>query len=82
MPVLRALIRPGISVNLADGKGRIALHCPRLCYTNFVATLVDEYGADTEAKDNNGRTPLHYAIIKKMPDIFMDLLNIGADINA
>lgn len=41
--------------------------------------LLAEAGADVNARDNLGNTPIHMAFI---PDIDEELLNLGADVNA
>jgi len=39
-------------------------------------------GADVNAKDNNGSTPLHYAVILANMDVIKLLISNGADVNA
>jgi ankyrin repeat protein len=39
-------------------------------------------GADVNAKDNNGNTPLHYAVILAKMDVIELLISNGADVNA
>ena len=53
-------------------------------YKEIVELLLDN-GADINVKNNNDRTPLHYASIenrKEMEDVIQLLLSKGADINA
>jgi ankyrin repeat protein len=40
------------------------------------------WGADIEARNNEGLTPLHVAIKEEHPKIFSLLLNAGADLDA
>lgn len=47
-----------------------------------VTRLLIDKGADINAKDNSGRTPLHYAIDENMPDVVRVLLEKGASPNA
>ena len=46
-----------------------------------VRYLVEENGADVNAKDNHGDTPLHDAAFKDI-EVFKFLISKGADINA
>ena len=59
-----------------------------LCFLRFhqgqtetVIALIDN-GADIEAKDDSGETPLHWAVERGQTETAIALINRGADINA
>ena len=58
------------------------LHITALYNHLEVAELLIEYGADVNAKANNGRTPLHFASAKNNNEIARLLISKGADVNA
>jgi ankyrin repeat protein len=59
---LNALIEGGANVNTQDQQGRTALHgAVRKGWTEVIQLLVD-HGADIDLGDNNGLTPLDYAL--------------------
>jgi ankyrin repeat protein len=43
--------------------------------------LTHAQGADAHVTDNDGNTPLHYAIWSWLPEIVRSLLDLGADVN-
>jgi hypothetical protein len=47
-----------------------------------VARLLIQAGADPDARDREGRTPLHYAVLQNQTEIAAALLESGADVNA
>lgn len=49
--------------------------------TDMVRSLLDR-GADVNAKDDDGWTPLHWAAVLEQPEIARTLLDRGADIHA
>ncbi len=44
--------------------------------------LVEELGADVNARDNDGYTPLHHAAARGDNDMIMYLVSKGADVTA
>ena len=61
VPVARALIESGASVNAADGDGLTALQWATLANQVEMAKLLIEHDADVNHVDKHGMTPLLYA---------------------
>ena len=66
-------------VNAKDQEGRTALH--NATSIQITQTLV-EHGADIEAVDKNGYTPLIYHLNKRNDRIAKYLITVGANVNA
>jgi ankyrin repeat protein len=47
-----------------------------------VKYLIEEVGADVNARDNNGYTPLHHAAARGDDEMILYLVSMGADVNA
>mmetsp|Transcript_26617 Transcript_26617/g.62546 ORF Transcript_26617/g.62546 Transcript_26617/m.62546 type:complete len:365 (+) Transcript_26617:168-1262(+) len=59
---LQELLKLGVSQNPANENGESLLHLVcRLGNHALLSMLIDEYGADVQIADSNGRTPLHEA---------------------
>ncbi|KAK6010265.1 ankyrin repeat protein, partial [Ostertagia ostertagi] len=56
--VVRLLIEQGASINRADSRDRQALHYAASCSQNVVAETLLQAGADPNAADVDGMTPL------------------------
>jgi hypothetical protein len=56
-------------VNFANNRGSTPLHKAAMGGHKEVAELLIAEGADVNAKDNNRRTPLHYATTKEIADL-------------
>lgn len=87
LDTVKVLLESGASFRLGDAKGRTALHLvvqmavlePRyVSYLKVVLTLLPK--AALELSDDNGRTPLHFALIGKGSHEAAEvLLEAGAD---
>ncbi|KAL0780770.1 hypothetical protein CaCOL14_002105 [Colletotrichum acutatum] len=78
--IVRLLLEHGANVNhRIPGTGLTPLH---LTHSGVTLAVLLEYGADKEAKDENGYTPLFYAVTKQDSSLTRRLLNAGADFEA
>ncbi|XP_036937573.1 ankyrin repeat domain-containing protein 61-like isoform X1 [Acanthopagrus latus] len=80
---LRLLCEHGVNVNAeVDGKiHQTALHLSVRCAALSAIHILASYGADVNAADSNGMTPLHMAAGILHKDIIASLVREGADIN-
>ena len=76
----RFLCRKGSSVNVRGKFGNSPLHCANVMDLEMVQALLD-CGADVNARNNDGYTPLIYASLSTNIEVFRLLLNHGADPN-
>ena len=79
--VKKLLKAPTIDINCTDNRNFTPLHLS--CYEGHldVTELLLERGADVDAVDDNGRTPLFYAMMN-YPEISSMLIKYGCDVNA
>ena len=78
--ILRANSR---ALTLADQRGYTVLHvAAQYGHTSFIHRLVMRWSADFDKRDNDGRTPLHWASYKGFTDSVKLLIFLGADIAA
>ena len=77
---LIAYVLARAAVEIRDSDGNTALHYSFLT-TKLVGVLVDS-GADLEAKDKQGRTPLLASVGSRSDDISKELIDRGAKVNA
>ncbi|EXF76523.1 hypothetical protein CFIO01_06447 [Colletotrichum fioriniae PJ7] len=78
--IVRLLLEHGANVDhRIPGTGLTPLH---LAHSGDTLAVLLEYGADKEAKDDNGYTPLFYAVTKQDSNLTRRLVNAGADFEA
>jgi ankyrin repeat protein len=77
--VVNILLKNGANPNSKDILKRTPLHLSR--WADASKALVNA-GATVDARDKDGRTPLHYVSEKGYCDIAELLLKLGADVNA
>ncbi|OLN94198.1 putative ankyrin repeat protein-like protein 4 [Colletotrichum chlorophyti] len=79
---LNLLLNSGADVNATDTEGNTMLHiaCTQFHFFNEVRILIKR-GADLEARNNKGETPIFQAA-QAEPDCLGLLLDSGADVNA
>lgn len=88
----RALTNDPLCHCLRDNRGQTALHVaahksdneieyPKTYAARIIHRLVAA-GADINARDDLGQTPLHIAVTESFPSAIETLVNLGADVNA
>ena len=82
---VKSILDDGADVNVRNHKGQSALHCAAKAGFNHIVQLLIDRGADVDAQDDNGCTPLITALqstIKdkqKLFDVLGTLIGAGAD---
>ena len=74
----------GVGYSGGDGAGRAGvshIHVPN-GWMPSVKLLLEELGADVNARDHNGYTPLHFAAARGDNDLILYLVEKGADVMA
>lgn len=81
--VTNFLLDKGVDVNRADNYGNTALllHADRHCNKGVIKELI-RAGADINAKNKNGDTALHFALINGNSEVARFLIKKGADYRA
>ncbi|WOK92268.1 putative protein S-acyltransferase 23 [Canna indica] len=75
IPVADVLVQNGARVEAADINGYRAVHvAAQYGQTSFLNHIIVKYGADFDAPDNDGRSPLHWAAYKGYADTIRLLL--------
>ncbi len=59
----------GVNINGCDSQGRTALHLAAMRGHTEVARLLLAWGADAECADNDGWTPLRWAVANRCHDL-------------
>jgi ankyrin repeat protein len=77
--VTKLLLSKGLSPHCEDNRGRTPL-C--LCSEPDIAQALIDHGADVNHSDENGWTPLHYAVSRCWVKAFAVLREAGADMEA
>lgn len=84
--LIAMFLNRGLDVNDRDGGGATILHHATQDTSYSVGSKIQDlidFGADINARDRDGRTPLHWAVIKGgRQDHVKQLLESGADIEA
>lgn len=80
--MLDILFRQGVSIESTNMDGETCLHLSIWRRNHNLTYWLIQNGAYLEARDNQGRTPLHRAIKSDQYLIVCTLLNAGADVNA
>ncbi|MBA3455114.1 MAG: ankyrin repeat domain-containing protein [Deltaproteobacteria bacterium] len=81
--ILIQLVRGGIAVESRDKRGRTALHLvARHSYLKDELRLLLARKPDVNARDVDGRTPLHEAATDALDQVGQALVSAGADVNA
>ena len=82
LPAVRALLESGEDVNKREPKlGHTALYWAIYFDRPVILKVLIETGADVNAQDSNGATPLTLAAQEDNPMIVMELIKAGADVN-
>lgn len=76
--IIESLLNAGVDVNKMTSTKTPPL---RLATTKEAAAMLIAKGADIDAKDNEGNTPLFYTIIKDRLEVASELIEAGADVN-
>ncbi|XP_074580026.1 putative protein S-acyltransferase 23 isoform X1 [Curcuma longa] len=75
IPVADVLLQNGARVEAVDISGYRAVHvAAQYGQTSFLNRIIAKYGADHDATDNDGRSPLHWAAYKGYTDVIRLLL--------
>lgn len=76
--IIETLISDGVDVNTRDKQGRTSLH---VSTTATGTTFLLQMKANINAKDNDGNSPLQYAIRDNRSEVVDILLSQGANVN-
>jgi len=77
--IFRRALDGGVAVNIRDFNGNTPLHAVER--PEFIQLLI-EYGADVNAQNDLGQTPLHIAFSRGDVEVVRCLIQAGADLNA
>ncbi|KAL9595414.1 MAG: hypothetical protein Q9219_006457 [cf. Caloplaca sp. 3 TL-2023] len=82
--ILKMLLPYADDINERDSDGRSLLHRAVYTYPEGLRVLLEGYRGRIviDSRDNNGRTPLHYAVVMDRWNSMRELLEHGADIAA
>jgi len=77
--IFRRVLDGGVAANVRDFYGNTPLHAVNR--PEFIQLLI-EYGADVNAQNDRGQTPLHRAFSEGDVEVVRCLIDTGADLNA
>ncbi|KAM0511528.1 hypothetical protein ACHAPE_009781 [Trichoderma viride] len=80
LDAVKLFIERGVDVNLADKKGRTALHWAAVRDNFEMVQYLLKQGASLEIRDDEGYTPALYAAMNGIKSIVETLLDHGADL--
>lgn len=81
---VESLLRKGADPNVGDGDKRSALHSAvgKAARSNDIIEVLISWGADVNARDQYGYTPLHIAALNELSQCVEILIYHGADVTA
>ena len=82
--IIRMFVQHGMDINHPSSSGATLLHvCVYVGYADIIDDLITEFKAEVNARDMQGRTPIHYIVNGTFRlETVEVLINHGADINS
>ncbi|KAK2153575.1 hypothetical protein LSH36_292g03022 [Paralvinella palmiformis] len=79
--VLQTLLRHAPAINVINNRRLTPLHCACANGNSKMASLLLDYDADPDIIDNEGRSAIFSAVLRRDTDLVLSLSRRGADIN-